>query len=92
MEVRGEERGAAQRGHEVLADGPGQAEAVVCARAAPQLVDDDQRARARALRRSELLNLSQEYIYEHFSRMYFDIKYNNATILGDFLYQSYLLT
>lgn len=43
MEVGGEQAEAADGGGDVLADGPGQAEAVVGGRAAAQLVDDDQR-------------------------------------------------
>ena len=50
VEVGREERGAADLAHQVLRDGPGQAKAVVGGRAPAQLVDDDQRALARALR------------------------------------------
>ena len=58
VEVGGEEGGAADGGHEVLADGPGQAEAVVGAGAAPQLVDYHQRARAGSLRGAGVTPLS----------------------------------
>lgn len=43
MEVGGEERGAANLLHEVLRDCPGQAEAIICACAAAQLINDHQR-------------------------------------------------
>ena len=49
MEVGGEEGGAAQLGHEVLGDGPGEAKAVVGGGAAAELVDDDEGARGGAL-------------------------------------------
>lgn len=52
VEVRGEERGAANLAHEVLRDRPRQAKAIVRAGAAPQLVNDHQAARACALRQS----------------------------------------
>ena len=44
VEVCGKQGGAANLSHQVLRDGPGQAEAIVRGRAAPQLVDDDQAA------------------------------------------------
>ena len=59
VEVGGKQRGAPNGGHEVLRDGPGQAEAVVGGGAAPQLVDDDQGLLARTLRMATLSN----YIY-----------------------------
>ena len=49
VEMCGKERGAADRLHEVLGDGPGQAKAVVRACAPPQLVNDHQRLGARPL-------------------------------------------
>ena len=44
VEVSGKERGRPNVLHDVLADGPGQAVAVVRGRATAQLVDDDQGA------------------------------------------------
>jgi len=42
MEVRGKQGGRSRDLHEVLADGPRKAKAIIRGRAAPQLVDDDQ--------------------------------------------------
>lgn len=49
MEVGGEQGGAAEGVHEVLADGPGQAEAIVGGCAPAQLVYDHQGALRRPL-------------------------------------------
>lgn len=44
VEVSGKEAEGADLGGDVLADGPGQTEAVVRGRASAELVDDDERA------------------------------------------------